>query len=383
MEKINEIIGYIQGIEIGQIINLIISLAVIILILIFSPMITYGILKIVYRKESKGEIKNGNLYKSLRLLINLLAIFIGIKILNINAEQEIVVNKCFRIVVIWSSANIISGIFEAKTILIRKKYKDEAITKKDEFIANFISKCIKIVLYLMSAYLTLKEFNFDLGGLAAGLGFGGAILALAAQDLVKQAFDGLSILVDKPFEIGDWIEVGENSGTVEGITMRTTKIRTVEDTIVTMENNKIISSNVVNWGKINKRVYKSNLKLALETEEGTVEKLLSRIRFILKYNKDIIKESISVQFNKIEKDGINISIYVETIITKYADYQSFCNKLNLTLLNILETQGVKLSYPGQNIYIKENVDSKLNDLMKSEKNKLVKPVKIENKKKEA
>lgn len=83
------------------------------------------------------------------------------------------------------------------------------------------------------------------------------------------------------------------------------------------------SSSIINWGKIKKRIYKANLKLALETEETTVEKVINRIRFILKYNKDIIKDSISVQFNKIDNDSINILIYVETTITKYIEYQYF------------------------------------------------------------
>ena len=79
---------------------------------------------------------------------------------------------------------------------------------------------------------------------------------------------------------------------------------------------------------------------------------MNRIKFILRYNKDVINESVSVYLNNIQTDGINIYIYLETHIVDYAEYQKFCNKLNLTILNILETQGVKLAYPGQNVYIK-------------------------------
>ena len=218
---------------------------------------------------------------------------------------------------------------------------------------SVVGKIVKIILYIIALYLSLKEFNYDIGGIATGLGLTGAVVALAAQDIVKQIFAGLTIFIDKPFEIGDWVEVGDISGTVEDITIKSTKIRTIEDTVVTVPNDTMTSSSIINWGKIKKRIYKANLKLALETEEATVEKVINRIRFILKYNKDIIKDSISVQFNKIDNDSINILIYVETTITKYVEYQYFCNKLNLTLLNILETQGVRLAYPGQNIYIKE------------------------------
>ena len=170
----------------------------------------------------------------------------------------------------------------------------------------------------------------------------------------------------------------------ENITFRSTKLRTTEDTIITLQNSAISSQNIVNWGVINKRIYKANLKLPLETEEVTVEKVLNRIRFILKYNKDIIKNSVNVHFNQIKDDGINVYIYLETKITAYGEYQDFCNKINLTLLNILETQDIKLAYPGQNIYIKSDVEgksySRINQPSKTEnhqkQSKQIKPVKI-------
>ena len=150
--------------------------------------------------------------------------------------------------------------------------------------------------------------------------------------------------------------------------------------MVTIDNSVILKNNIVNWGKISKRAFKTNLKLALETDEAIVEKVTNRIRFILKYNNDIIKDTIRVQFLSIQEDALNISIYVETTVTNYDEYLNFCNKLNLTLLNILESQGVKLAYPGKNIYIKEeqNINNKRiinnNDKNNSKKTK---PIKIE------
>ena len=102
--------------------------------------------------------------------------------------------------------------------------------------------------------LSLKEFNYDIGGIATGLGLTGAVVALAAQDIVKQIFAGLTIFIDKPFEIGDWVEVGDISGTVEDITIKSTKIRTIEDTVVTVPNDTMTSSSIINWGKIKKRI---------------------------------------------------------------------------------------------------------------------------------
>lgn len=349
MENLQKIKEFFINIEEKQIKSTIIAIIIAIIFWLLSSIISYGIVKIFYRNEEKENIKSGNLYKAIRTFLRILGIYIASKILELNIEQNAFLEKCFKIVIIWTIARIVSGIFKARTVILGKI---------NTFMTSVTSTIVKIIVYIIASYLSLKEFGYDIGGIMAGLGLTGAVVALAAQDIVKQIFSGIMIFIDKPFEIGDWIEIGNIEGTVEDIWIKSTKIRTIEDAIVTVPNNSMTEANVINWGKIGKRVYRANLKLSLETEERTVEKVLNRIRFILKYNEDIIKKSMNIQFNKIEKESLNIYIYIETTIIGYKEYQVFCNKINLTILNILETVGVKLAYPGQNIYIKEEKENK-------------------------
>ena len=388
MDKINELVAWIQSIELSQVINLIICIVAIIFTVIISPFISLLIAKIFGWKKTRKELKNGVVYNALKYFLMATGILWSIRILGLNEEISNFVDKLYRISIVWIIAKTASDIF-SNGKLLTSKFKDKA----NDPMINIINKAIKVVLYILAAYLTLKEFNYDLGGILTGLGLSTAIIALAAQDTFKDVFSGLAIFWDKPFAIGDWVEIGDVSGTVENITFRSTKLRTTEDTIITLQNSAISSQNIVNWGVIKKRIYKANIKLPLETEEVTVEKVLNRIRFILKYNKDIIKNSVSVHFNEIKDDGININIYLETNITAYGEYQDFCNKINLTLLNILETQGIKLAYPGQNIYIKSDVEGNVitktkdqldnENQMQLERNnnqeKHIKPVKIKDK----
>lgn len=388
MDKINELVAWIQSIELSQVINLIICIVAIIFTVIISPFISLLIAKIFGWKKTRKELKNGVVYNALKYFLMGTGILWSIRILGLNEEISNFVDKLYRISIVWIIAKTASDIF-SNGKLLTSKFKGKA----NDPMINIINKAIKVVLYILAAYLTLKEFNYDLGGILTGLGLSTAIIALAAQDTFKDVFSGLAIFWDKPFAIGDWVEIGDVSGTVENITFRSTKLRTTEDTIITLQNSAISSQNIVNWGVIKKRIYKANIKLPLETEEVTVEKVLNRIRFILKYNKDIIKNSVSVHFNEIKDDGININIYLETNITAYGEYQDFCNKINLTLLNILETQGIKLAYPGQNIYIKSDVEGNVitktkaqldnENQMQLERNnnqeKHIKPVKIKDK----
>ena len=366
MDKINEVFTWMQNIELNQIIDVIVAIVGIILAVILSPLISYWISKIFHMKYKRKEIKQTATYTTVRNFIFVFGVYGSLSLLDLNSELRGLLDKTFRIAMIWTVAKAVADGF-SKGKAIASKFRNKV---ENDPMINLIDKFVKFILYILAAYLTLQEFGFDLGGVLTGLGLSSAIIALAAQDTVKDIFSGLQIFWDKPFAIGDWIEVENAAGTVEEISFRSTKIRTTEDTIITLQNSAISSKNIINWGVIKKRVYKINLKLPLETEEAVVEKVLNRIRFILKYNKDVVKESVNANFTKIDLEGINIYIYLETPITNYGEYQKFCNKINLTLLNILETQNVKLAYPGQNVYIKrEEVLKQEGDLKKVAKAK--------------
>lgn len=362
MEKINELINFLKSVEINTYIDLLIALVVIVCVLIFSLPISYRIIKAFYKDkdktkksktENKQKIRKSSIYKSLVIILDVTGIFIGTKIMDLTPAQDEFCNRVYRIFIIWLVATLISAAFESREQILDKTNLPINI-KQNSIVMNMLGKILKIFLYIIAAYLSFKEFGYDLGGLATGIGVGSAVLALALQDLVKETFAGIILFLDRPFDIGDWITVNDVSGSVEDINLRSTKLRTMSDTLVTISNDNIISKNVTNWGKIQKRVYETNLNLPLETKEVTIEKLTNRIRFILKYNKDIDPDSVIVDFNAIRETGININIWANTKIVDYGAYLEFCHKTNLTIYNILESQGVKLAYPGSNIYIKEN-----------------------------
>ena len=351
MNKIDELVTWIQSIEITQILDIIIAIVVAIFSVIISPLLSLLIAKIFNWKKKKVELKDSVIYTTFKSFFYVSGIYLATQILNFNTEIQDFIDKVYRVIILWIIAKAIVDLF-SKGKIFKSKLKDKA----NDPVVNIVNKIIKIIIYIFAGYLSLKEFGYDLGVVLTGLGLSTAIIALAAQDAVRDLFSGLAIFWDKPFAIGDWVEIGTGtttiSGSVQEISFRSTKIKAVDDTIITIQNSSISTQNIINWSVIQKRIYKTNLKLPLETEEITVEKVMNRIKFILRYNKDVINESVSVYFNTIQTDGININIYLETHIVDYAEYQKFCNKLNLTILNILETQGVKLAYPGQNVYIK-------------------------------
>ena len=149
--------------------------------------------------------------------------------------------------------------------------------------------------------------------------------------------------MDKPFSVGDWIHTEKYEGTIEDITFRSTRIRTADNSVVT----------IANWSKLEKRKIEISLRLPLETKAQELEILSKKFKIVLENNKDILEDSIQVDVNKIKEDNIEISIVLYTSITEYNKFLNIKQEININILKILEAEGIKLAYPGRNVYVQK------------------------------
>lgn len=272
MQQINDLIGYFKNINEEKIVDILIAIIIVTVFCVFSSMISYLIIKLFMRKEKDKEVIKANaFYLPLKTLFIFIGLFLAIYILNLPEDVMIVWKKIFKIVVICIVAKGLVNLVDPKSE-IAKKFRKKDATNKERTVQRFSGRILKYVIYIVAVFFILKEFNYDLSGLMAGLGIASAVVALAAQDIVKGLISGMSILTEKPFLVGDWIQVGTVCGTVIDITFRTTKIKTPDNTIVSMENSFITSNSIINWAKVTQRRYSFNLKLPLETNADKVDR---------------------------------------------------------------------------------------------------------------
>lgn len=359
MDTINNIINQLKGINKENIIDIVIAIIIVILFFMISNLVSYAIIKLFkIGTKNKEKIKSNGFYKPLRNLIRITGIYIGLMILNLPVQIDQFIVKLYKIAIIVCVANGFASIFNPKSKLFTK-LQEKTKFNGDERVASFISKIMKVIVYLVAGYLVLLELGYNLGGLITGLGISSVVIALAAQDLAKNLLGGFTILMDKPFKIGDWIEIEGYSGTVVDITFRSTKLKATDNEIVTLQNSVVSESSIKNWGNLDKRRYSVTLNLPLDTSQKTIEKLIKKIKFSLKSFEDIIEDSLQVHFSSISQDGLGIIIYFHTLKTDYTEYEYLKDKVNLELIKILESENVNLINTCQNIYI-NNLDETKN-----------------------
>lgn len=351
MEQINNIINFFKNITEQQLVDVAIALIIIGGFVILSPVISYIIIKMFkFKEKDRKKIKSNPFYKTLKALFICIGVYIGVLVVNPPADILTICKQILDISIICIIAKGLVNLVDSKHGIV-KKLRNDDLPDGNKTVANFTSKILKYVIYIGAGLLVLAVFGINPSSLIAGLGIGSAVVALAAQDFVKNLISGFSIMSDKPFLVGDWIAVDTNEGEVIEITFRCTKIRTSDNSIVTIQNSIFTTNNVINWSRLKQRRYTFNIKLPLETNSDKIEKIVNRIKFVLDNNENVVKNTAQVHFNTIETTGINIYINMYTEIVNYEKYLAFRQRVNGDILKILESEKVNIAYPGQNVYV--------------------------------
>lgn len=161
--------------------------------------------------------------------------------------------------------------------------------------------------------------------------------------------------MDKPFIIGDWIKTPTNEGTVEDITFRSTRLRNFENLEIVIPNSTLVNSSIINYSRIQKRRIIIEFYINLNTSRIEIEKLIERIKIVIENTENVIKGTVFVNWEEVNEKGIKVYIYLYTNKVKSDDYLKVKTNLHLQILQILENQNLKLSYPG--IYIDNQMES--------------------------
>lgn len=354
MEQITNIISSIITI---QITDILIAVGIIIFSRIFSSSLAYTIIRMFkFKTRNKKKIKESAFYNPLRIFISLLGIYIAIVFLKqplkISNEVMLVATKAFQIISVIVFAKGLAASFTSEAIFVNKM-KEKLSRDLEDSMFDFLLKIARAVIYIIAGFIVITLLGINLNGLIAGLGISGVIITLAAQDTAKNLFGGLVIFLDKPFTVGDWIEMSPFEGTVEDITFRSTRIRTFENSVVNIPNSIISESSVINWSKMEKRRYKTNLCIQIDTPLDKLEKFEVRVKEMLQEKEGIYDDSIIVKFDEIKDNGINVLVCSYTDSVDYPSYLAEKENINCKIMKILREENIELAYDTKTVYVKK------------------------------
>ena len=209
----------------------------------------------------------------------------------------------------------------------------------------------RILMWAIIVLVALANMGVDVTALVAGLGVGGIAVALAVQNVLGDLFASFSIVLDKPFVIGDFIIVGDHLGTVEHVGLKTTRIRSLSGEQLVFSNTDLLGSRIRNF----KRMYERRVVFALGVVYQTPAKLLEKIPSMLR---QIVESREQVRFDRAHfKDfgphSLNFEIVYWVLTPDYTIYMDIQQEINLEIYRRFEQEGIDFAYPTQTLHIRQ------------------------------
>jgi MscS family membrane protein len=245
-------------------------------------------------------------------------------------------------------------IFKVIDIIAYYLYKQSKKTEStlDDQLVPLIVKSLRILVVTLGILFILQNFGYNITSLLAGLGIGGLAFALAAQNTVSNLFGSITIFSDKPFQLGDWISVGDIEGTVEDVGFRTTRVRRFDQALVTVPNSQFINTGIINYSAMKKRRINFFLGISYGTSVSKVKQVVAGIKKIIEDDIKFDHSFYMVEFTEFGAYSLNIFIYCFTKTTDWAESLAIREEFNLKIMQLLEELGVEIAFPSQTIYLK-------------------------------
>lgn len=230
--------------------------------------------------------------------------------------------------------------------------------KYDDILVPLISKTSKFFVFCIGIIFIGNSLTLDMKSIIAGMGIGGLAFAFAAKDTIANIFGSLTVLLDKPFQIGDLINIGGNiEGVVEQVGIRSTRVRTLYDSLITVPNGTLTSTHIDNWGRRNNRRWKTTLGVQYDTTPEKMNAFCEGIRDLIRQNENIRQDNFRVYFNSFSASSLDILIYLFWSVPGWDDELIQKHKISIEILNLAKELGVEFAFPTQTLHVfNENRD---------------------------
>ena len=223
---------------------------------------------------------------------------------------------------------------------------------------RFLMYICRVIVLIISISIIFDSLGYNINGVITGLGLGGLSFALAAQELLTNIFGGFVLVMEKPFEIGDWISTPDAEGSVEDIALRATCIRTIDGAPIIVPNSKLVSGTITNSSRINRRLGRFTLGVEYSTPVESIKAVIDDLRTMLRAHEDIYPETVQAQLSEFAASSISIYVQFNTRTADIVKHRLILEDINLKITEILKRHDVHLAYPSQTLYFAKGDTSK-------------------------
>lgn len=212
-------------------------------------------------------------------------------------------------------------------------------------------KSINMFLVIIGALLVVQNLGYSITSLLAGVGIGGMAMAFAARDTLANLFGSLVVFIDRPFHVGDWVKINDMEGTVEELGLRVTRIRTFENTQITLPNSTLTTTSVENWTRRAKRRIKIAIGVTYNTPSDKLKAAVATIRELILNDDRFHHDTVLVYFNEFNAYSLDILVYCFTKTVVWQEHLEIREDFLMKIKTEFEKLGVEFAFPTQSLYV--------------------------------
>jgi MscS family membrane protein len=247
---------------------------------------------------------------------------------------------------VWAGFRVTDLVAE---VLIRKA--DATETKFDDLLVPLVRKTVKVFIFVFGLIYIADSLRIEIAPLLAGLGIGGIGFAFAARDTLENFFGSVTVIVDRPFQVGDWVVIGDTEGMVEDLGFRSTRIRTFYNSLVTIPNGNLVRAVVDNYGRRKYRRWKTHIALTYDTPPDKIEAFCEGIRELIRLHPYTRKDYYQVWLHQFGASSLDVLLYAFHETPDWTTELRERHRLALDIIRLADRLGVEFAFPTQTLHL--------------------------------
>lgn len=230
------------------------------------------------------------------------------------------------------------------TRLLLSSAQNKLDLQTNQTMARFFENIFRALVAAFTGIALLDRLGVPVAGLLTGAGVAGLAISLAAQSTLSNLIAGITLVLEHPFGIGDYVLLGDCEGTVEDISFRSTRIRTTDNVAVTIENSKICAESIQNFNQRSSRLWQFTLGLTYDTPPERLEQLCKDLTELLQAQ-PTVTDDVTVTVDRFGDYSIDLLARVYLTTVPYGDYLRERSRLNLEIMQLVARDGCSFAFP--------------------------------------
>ncbi len=292
-----------------------------------------------------------------KLIAFVIFLHIGLRVFAWPEWAATFISNGLKIIVACSLTYVVLKIVDLLLGMWQKRVESAQEGVLDMQLFPVIRKTLKVFVIIVAVLVTSQNLGMNVTGLLASLSIGGLAVGLAAQDTLSNLFGAVAIFADKPFRVGDRIQLDAIDGTVETIGLRSTRVRNLDGHLVTIPNRTIANASIVNVSKRPNIKTVMNIGVTYDTPAQKVQRAMQIIDEVFRPHPKTA--DLIVSFNKFESSSLNILVVHWWNSTDFKEYLAGFQLLNLELKRRFDEEKISFAFPTQTVYLKQDSEWRL------------------------